>query len=69
MIGQMSLLAIPLLAAAHGGHGDPALQSTAWHYLVEIAHLPLALLGLAAAAAISALWTRSSHRRRRRDRS
>ncbi|MBC8327858.1 MAG: hypothetical protein H8E31_03845 [Planctomycetes bacterium] len=65
----MSLLAIPLLAAAHGGHGDPALQSTAWHYLVEIAHLPLALLGLAAAAAISALWTRSSPRRRPRDRS
>ncbi|GJM23377.1 MAG: hypothetical protein DHS20C15_32920 [Planctomycetota bacterium] len=35
------------LALVHDGHGEPALQHSAWHWLLEPAHLPVTLAAFA----------------------
>jgi len=47
-------LVVATPAAAHEGHGEPALQHTAWHWLLEPAHLPLTLA--AAVLTVAAAW-------------
>ena len=59
-----ALVATP--AAAHPGHGDPALDGSWLHYALTPEHfVPLALVLAAAASAIALHERRAAQRRRR----
>jgi hypothetical protein len=55
-----TVLALPLAAAAHPGHGADAVADTLLHYLLEPEHA-LPLLGVAGLGAL--LWGRRARHR------